>query len=275
MSTKDLIDNQPEPITVARLQRDLANLGVESGMTLLVHSSLRSLGWVNGGAAAIILALEKTLTSSGTLVMPTHTNDLSDPSKWENPPVPEAWWETIRETMPPFDPTLTPTTGMGTIPETFRKQAGVLRSQHPQFSFAAWGQQATVITANQALPFGLGEQSPLARVYDLAGWVLLLGVGHLNNTSLHLAEYRADFPAKQTEMFGAPMLVDGQQQWLEYEDINLDEDDFDKIGAGFAQETGLQQEGKVGQAAALLMPQKPLVDYAVNWLPRHRPGKKK
>ena len=58
--------------------------------------------------------------------MPTHTGDNSEPSNWENPPVPESWWDVIRAEMPVFDPKLTPTRGMGIIPETFRKFPGWL-----------------------------------------------------------------------------------------------------------------------------------------------------
>ena len=64
--------------------------------------------------------------------MPMHSSDLSDPADWHNPPVPDLWWEVIRDTMPAFDPDLTPTCGMGIIPDTFPKQQGVLRSFHPQ-----------------------------------------------------------------------------------------------------------------------------------------------
>ena len=86
--------------TVESLRDDFEALGIEKGMVLLVHSSLSALGWVCGGAVAVIIALQEVLGETGTLVMPTHSTDLSDPSQWENPPVPESWWQTIRETMP-------------------------------------------------------------------------------------------------------------------------------------------------------------------------------
>src|SRR4051812_34374634 len=101
------------PATVPSLISDFAALGVRSGMVLVVHSSLKSLRWVNGGPVAVILGLEEVLGPAGTLVMPTHSADNSDPSNWKNPPVPESWWQTIRDTMPAYDPALTPTFRMG------------------------------------------------------------------------------------------------------------------------------------------------------------------
>lgn len=261
----------PLPPTVSSLQTDLEALGVAPGMTLIVHSSLSAIAdWVVGGAAAVILALEAALGPTGTLVMPTQSAELSDPAGWQYPPVPETWWESIRQEMPAFRPDLTETREMGRIPETFRKQEGVLRSSHPQTSFAAWGQAAAWVIADHALEEGLGERSPLARLYDLQAYVLLLGVGHNRNTSLHLAEYRANFPGKRIVPMAAPLLVDGQRQWVRFQGLDYNDEDFVTIGADFAAATGLVRQGKIGQANALLMPQQPLVDFAVQWMTQHR-----
>ena len=272
MPEGQVVHKTETPVTVESLQADFEALGVREGMVLLVHSSLSAMGWVCGGAVAVIIALQEVLGETGTLVMPTHSTDLSDPSQWKNPPVPESWWETIRETMPAYDPDLTPTRSMGKIAETFRKQKGVLRSAHPQSSFCARGPQASYIVKNHALAYGMGEHSPLARIYDLNGSVLLLGVDHSSNTSIHLAEYRADFPSKRVVQEGAPISQAGSRRWATFEDIDVDDSDFDRLGEDFlGSDAGkVVQHGKVGIANCQLMPQRAIVDFAVNWLEKNR-----
>lgn len=271
MTEEEVIGRSPGPVTLERLVDDLSELGVAAGMTVLVHSSLSSLGWVAGGAPTVVLAIEEVVRPYGTLVMPTHSGDLSDPSGWSNPPVPEAWWEEIRRSLPPFDPEFTPTRGMGRVPECFRNQKGVLRSRHPNFSFAAWGEGSVAILSDQSLDLGLGEQSPLARIYDAGGWVLLLGVRHESNTSLHLSEHRADYPAKRRVPCSSPMLVEGHRRWKSYEEINYDSSDFPELGRAF--EERYRQElhiGRVGAAEARLFPQALCVDFGVSWMERRR-----
>lgn len=258
------------PVTVDSLVSDLTSLGVRPGMVLLVHTSLSALGWVCGGAQAVVLALEQALGHEGTLVMPAHSGGLSEPSYWRAPPVPESWFEVIRSTMPPFDAAMTPTRRMGVVAECFRTQPGTVRSSHPQSSFAARGPHASRVVDGHSLSYSMGEGSPLARVYELDGRVLLLGVSHANNTSLHLGEFRADPPGRRPVEQGAPVVADGVRRWIRFQDLDWDSDDFEELGRAFAQETGLEQQGAAGAGRALLMSQRAVVDFASRWISAHR-----
>ncbi|MCP4092751.1 MAG: AAC(3) family N-acetyltransferase, partial [Planctomycetes bacterium] len=115
----------------------------------------------------------------------------------------------------------------------------------------------------------LGERSPLARIYELQGSVLLLGVGHESNTSLHLAESRATYPSKRFIRQGAPILIDGQRRWVEFDDLDLCCDDFPRMGAAFEGAHGIASH-RIGLAESRLLSQKALVDFAVGWLQAHR-----
>lgn len=270
MSEADLIQNTSSPHTRASLAQALRHLGVEAGMTLLAHTSLNAIGWIAGGHVALIQALMDVITPAGTLVMPAHSGDLSDPALWEHPPVPEDWWPIIREQWPAYDARITPTRSIGRTAEAFRTWPDVQRSNHPALSFCAWGAQATYVTAGHQLDNALGEKSPLARIYELDGWVLLLGCGHDSNTSFHLAEYRA--PGAKPIRQGAPVFEDGNPVWKTYDEIELDSDVFPAIGAAFEQ-TGLVRMGKIGAADVRLFPQCPGVDFAERWLSERRGSK--
>jgi aminoglycoside 3-N-acetyltransferase len=259
-----------EPITVDRLVADMRELGVEAGDTLLVHASLSALGWVAGGPVAVVDALLDAVGDSGTLVCPTHSTDVSDPADWQNPPVPDDWEATIRETMPAYRPAVTPTRAMGAIPETFRNYPEAVRSRHPAHSFAALGPDAEFVVSDHSYDYSLGEGSPLARLYDLDASVLLLGVGHERNTSLHLAEYRADLDVPETTQ-GGPILRDGERVWAEFEDREIDDEDFGTLGTDFeADRPAAVRQGEVGVGDAMLVDQRELVDYAVGWFERNR-----
>ncbi|WP_428101876.1 aminoglycoside N(3)-acetyltransferase [Candidatus Rariloculus sp.] len=273
MTTKERVLSDAdgrEPVTRSRLAAELAALGLARGAVVIVHTSLSKIGWVPGGAQAIIEALLEVLGEIGTLVMPAHSAHLTDPARWKAPPVPKAWWDTIREEMPAYDPARTPTRAMGVVAETFRTYPGVRRSAHPHVSFAALGPAAETVVEEHPLGSMFGERSPLARLYALDAEVLLAGVGHANNTALHLGEYRADFPGKRTGEEGAPMLVDGRRQWVRFTDTLPNNEDFPDLGKDFAQETGQERCGPLGWGEARLMRVRAVVDYAERWMATHR-----
>lgn len=236
----------------------------------MVHSSLSGLGFVAGGAHAVVLALVEAVGASGTLMMPTHSTHLTDPAGWENPPVPATWWDAIRDETPAFDPDLTPTRAMGAIVDCFRHVPGVQRSGHPTVSAAAVGPNAAALVHDHQLDHGLGEGSPQARLYDLDGHVLLLGVTHTNNTSLHLSEYRAAPEAGlSVTTESAPIWRDGQRVWVSYATIAEDDSDFGQVGDAFAA-SGAQGSGPVGAGTAHFMRARDIVDFGASWMREHR-----
>ena len=236
---------------------------------MLVHLAMSKLGWIIGGPQAVILALLAAVGDSGTIMMVTSSSGNTDPSGWANPPVPEEWWPDIRDHTPAYNPHTTPTLGLGAVPELFRTWPGAVRSAHPAFALAALGPHAEYLTAGHALDKGSGDHSPLGKLYELDGHVLLLGVDHRNNTSLHLAESRANYPGKRTLRAGSAMLVNGRRQWVSYEASDDDAQDFGEIGAAFdaAHDIAVQQ---VNGAGVRLFKQRPLVDFAVAWMEQHR-----
>lgn len=258
-----------EIATKNSLVSDFKRLGLSAGMSVVVHASLRSFGWVCGGAVSVILALEEVLGTEGTLIMPTHSYDVSDPAYWENPAVPSTWIERIRNEMPLFHKDLTPTTSMGKIAETFRKQDGVVRSNHPSSSFCAWGKHKDYIVQDTKFDFSQNEQSPLGRLYEIGGCILLIGVAHNKNTSLHLAEYKASFSAKKIIHDGYPCMENGVRVWKTASDIAYYSDDFPSIGYDY-EACGKVKKGHAGKALCRLINQKDFVDFAVSWMENNR-----
>jgi len=264
-----VVNFSTKPNTLTSLKREFEVLGVKPGAIIIMHSSLSKIGWTVGGPVSVIRALMQMLTPEGTLIMPTFTSGNSEPSKWENPPVPESWWDTIRKEMPAFDPKITPTREMGAIVDTFRDFPNVLRSNHPMSSFAAWGKHAKFITENHELTVDLGEGSPISRLYELDGQILLVGVSHENNSSIHLAEYRSDFPGKKYNNTGCAMLINNQRKWVEWEELDLNPDDFEQLGADFESKINYKP-GKVGMAESRLISLRAIVDFGVEWLKQNR-----
>jgi len=258
-----------KPNTITSLKRDFEALGVKPGAIIIMHSSLSKIGWTVGGPVSVIRALMQTLTPEGTLLMPTFTSGNSEPSKWENPPVPKSWWDTIRKEMPAFEPKITPTRGMGTVVETFRNWPNVLRSNHPMSSFAAWGKNAKFITEKHELIGDLGEGSPISRLYELDGQILLIGVSHENNSSIHLAEYRSNFPGKRYTKTGCAILINNQRKWVEWEELDLNSDDFEQLGNDFESKINYKP-GKIGIAETRLISLRAIVDFGVEWLKKNR-----
>ena len=247
----------------------LHKTGLTKGDHVIVHTSLSSLGFVCGGAQIVIEALLETVGNEGTILMPTQSWKNLDPTAgvhWEEP---EEWWQAIRDNWPAYDPRITPTNTMGAVAEMFRKWPGAVRSSHPARSFAAVGKYADYLTKDHDLENIFGEGSPLAKLYDLSGKVLLIGVGYDKNTSLHLADVRAVYPSKHYTKESSAILKDGKRQWATYQTLAVDGEDFNRIGEAFEQ-NHTTNKTTIGNAIVTLMDQRSLVDFAIQWIEQNR-----
>jgi len=266
---KLIVEKTKEPITRERIVKDLKKIGVNEGDVLFVHSSMSRISWIIGGVVTVINALMEAVGEEGTLMMSGESSGNGEPSHWQYPAVPESWWEIIRRETPPYNPRTTPTRRIGKIPEAFRSFPGVLRSQHPQVSFQAWGKHAEYLVKSHPFEKPLGEGSPLDRFYELEGRILLLGVSHDFNTSIHLAEDKAKIPDFPTIEKGAAILEKGKRVWVTWTELLYDSEDFDRIGEAY-EKSNSYTLGYIGQAESRLIEVKSLVDFAIEWMKKNR-----
>jgi aminoglycoside 3-N-acetyltransferase len=243
--------------------------GVQPGQDLLVHSSLRHVGPVRGGAADVLEAL-RIATEGATIIVPTHTaaNSLSSRAFLAA----TAGMSTAQRAryvavMPGFDPEKTPSHGMGALAEYVRTTVGAKRSSHPQTSFAAFGPRAERCTAGHELGSHLGESSPLGWLYQAGGAVLLLGVGYAACTALHLAEYR--LPGCRRRGYQCFVTAGGVRRSREFIDADLIDSDFETIGELIDRES-FARRGQVGSADCRLFPMRDIVNFAAACEPFRR-----
>lgn len=172
---KTLKESGPE-ISRERIVSDLKNLGLQAGDTVLVHSSLKQIGYVENGAKTVIEALIEAISPDGTLVIPTyHIN-------------PNGMYATCRQENYIFD-VRTSRTFLGFIPSEFLKYPGIERSIHPTHSVSAIGKHAKYITeSHHTASSTFGADSPWDRIVKLNGKGLGIGVSLAPIPLYHMLE---------------------------------------------------------------------------------------
>jgi len=238
---------EPEQVTA-----QLRSLGVETGGVLVVHTAFSKVAPLEGGPLGLIRALRSALGPNGTLVMPSMSDDDDHP----------------------FDPRTTPCLGMSVVADTFWRLPDVRRSDSPH-AFAAMGPRAAEITAPHPPDVPHGLNSPIGRVYELDGQVLLLGVGHDANTTIHLAENLAQV------RYGQPKYVmtgnAGELTRLDYIEIDHCCENFRLLDQWLDAGRG-QHHGIVGHGPARLSRSRTMVQAALTHLAEdetvflHSPG---
>lgn len=152
------------------LVNDIRALGVCAGDTLLIHSSLRSLGRLERGAQSVIEAFLEVLGGQGTLLMPALTYEYATPQN------------------PVFSSKDTKAC-VGALPEAFRAYPGTVRSLHPTHSVCANGKDAKALTESHIKDTTpVGPNSPFRLLRENGGKILMLGCGLRPNTSMHGVE---------------------------------------------------------------------------------------
>ncbi len=228
-------------VSRAELAEQLRALGVTRGGVLLVHTSFRAVRPVECGPHGLIEALRDALGPEGTLIMPSWTGDADAV----------------------FDPLTTPASpDLGVVADAFWRLPGVIRSDHPE-AFAAIGPQAERILSDPLpLPPHIPE-SPVGRVRELDGQVLLLGVGHDADTTLHLAEILAGVPYRVPAY--CTVLQDGRPVRIAFGENNHCCRRF-ALADDWLRARGLQSEGRIGHAHARLARSRDIVAVAVEHL---------
>jgi aminoglycoside N3'-acetyltransferase len=235
-----MIAMQRPTISIDELTRQLHDLGVEPGGVLLVHCAFSHVRPIENGPLGLITALQTAVGPNGTLVMPSLSDDTDQP----------------------FDPHRTPCLGMGIVAHTFWQLPNVRRSHSPH-AFAARGPQAVRIIAAPPLTLLHGLDSPVGQVYELDGQVLLLGVGHDANMTIHLAEYLAGVRYRRQKTLA--VLQHGQPTQIAFEEIDHCCQKFQLVDE-WLEASQSQRRGQIGHAEARLLRSRDLVAVATEQL---------
>ena len=230
-------DTVRRPLTREEMVQQLISLGVRRGDVLLVHTAFSLVRPVENGPLGLIEALRSTVGPEGTLVMPAMADD----------------------DVHAFDPATSPCRSMGVVADTFWRLPGVLRTDSPH-AFAATGPRAREITRNQPIDVPHGPDSPVGRVHDLEGQVLLLGVGHDGSTTIHLAENLAQVRYRKRAM--ATVLMEGRVTRCHYDEVDHCCENF-RLLDGWLDRSRLQRRGSVGYGEARLARSRDIVRVAV------------
>jgi len=259
------------PVTRSRLVADLKKLGVADGDTLMLHASVKSIGWIVGGPDVVIQALLDVLGNDGTLMMYIAWED----SPYHLAELPREWQKAYLKECPPFDPaTSRANREWSILTEYLRTWPGAFRSGNPEASCVAVGAKAKWLTENHPLQYGYGPSSPLAKLCEAKGKVLMLGAPLNTITLLHYAENEADVPNKQIVRYKMPILQNGQRVWVDVEEFDTcgnilpnAEEYFEVIPREYLS-SGKGRTGKVGAAQSYLFDAADFVRFAVEWLER-------
>ena len=263
--------------TRSGLRSDLERLGVGPGDTVMVHAAVSRVGRLLNGPDTLVGALLDATGEGGTVLAYTDWDARYDELLDAEGRVPAEW----RAHVPPFDVAASRANrDNGVLPEFLRTWPNARRSGNPGASVAALGARAAWLTADHPSDYGYGEGSPLAKLVEVGGVVLLVGAPLDTVTLLHHCEHLARIPDKRVIRFEVPFAVaGGGVEWRMTEEFDtadpvvdsLSEDCFATIVQDFLDE-GHGVQGLVGEAPSVLLDAAALTEFGVQWLERPRGG---
>ncbi|MGL5977872.1 MAG: AAC(3) family N-acetyltransferase [Erysipelotrichaceae bacterium] len=242
-------------ITKEMLKQALHQLDIQTGDVVYVEADLADVGLWVGKEQMVISALQECIGYEGTIVMPTFTNLASQRGEVEREE-----WEYVKQEVAYFHKKTSLPESKESLYTQFLLSEGVVRSNHPRFSFAAWGKYAKLICEKHPLHFGLSGESPIGKVCKLQGKTLLLGSKLSNNTALKLFQY--EYANSAIEIQSHPIQSKQQVRW-----VSMLELDFDERIATLLQEVlvekGYVSQYRLGTGALLMMPLQPAKEVAI------------
>lgn len=270
------MDACPQFVTRDRLVHDLAAIGLRAGDTVMIHAAMRKVGPLLTGPDALIDALRRVVGPEGTVLAYTDWDSVHDDLTDEDGRVLPEW----RDHLPGFDPAVSRATRRnGAIAEFLRTTPGARRSANPGASCAAIGRLADWLTRDHPIDYGYGPGSPLARLVEAGGRVLMIGAPWDTMTLIHHADHLADLPGKSIVRLETPFAGESGITWRVIEEYDttepvidgLPDDYIERIVTDFVSAGGGRQ-GPVGQAASLLVEARPMLAFAISWLEARATG---
>jgi aminoglycoside 3-N-acetyltransferase len=247
---------------------ELNNLGLKPGDLVMLHASIRAVGKTLGGPDQTHQAVIDTIGSNGTLMM--YVGCEPEYEAVGRGQLPQQEEKLLLEKCPVFDAkTARARRDYGILAEFFCSWPGVICSENPGARIAAFGKNADYYVLNHPLDYGYGPGSPLAKLYENEGKLLLLGSDLDQVTLLHYAEHIASIENKRIKKFKVPLLKNTERVWINIEEYDTSigirewpDRFFENIVKKFIQKNNIKPS-TVGYAKSYLLNAKQLVDFAV------------
>ena len=264
------MDELPDYCTRASLGEDLHRIGLRGGDTVLVHAAMRRVGPILNGPDTLTHAMLDAVGPTGTIMVYTSWESRHEYLLDEEGCVLPEW----RDHVPPFDPATARAIRInGAIAECLRTTPGACRSSNPSASMAAIGARADWLTADHPMDYGYGPGSPLAKLVEVGGRILMVGAPWSKCTVVHYAEHIARLPDKIVVRFEVPLATPAGTQWRFIEEFETDDPVSDALPANHIHaivsafvERGNGSRGTIGAAPSLLMEAPLLLRFAVDWM---------